>query len=288
MSNALDDKCEVNMGRRGNILSTLNKMAIEAERTERSKQREEARRQRAIQQYKKELAKKRKENAKQKGYKLSTLEDTNRMNGFLRDYVFYQFFALENEFEDLTDKQIIEITPTKKKFQAEYKANNLPKMEEKEENIGIKPSIDISNMFYLIVFILIILLIFGFRSVIKNNDYEENNNYVQKKVIIPIEEPIYEEKTEIEPWNESSNILKAPNTQKAYKYYKSPEQIKNEQKERKRQEKFEKKFQKQTEKIEKRIQKQEAKNIKKQEKAQKKQEKELNKQAKKNKKKDKE
>lgn len=226
--------------------------------------------------YEKELAKERKERARKKGYKISTLEDTNRINGYLKDYVFYQFFALKYELNDLTEEQLKEITPKKRKFQAEWRVNNLPKIKEKEETQNVVPKENTKNfIFFFGVFIslLIICSIISFFNVSSSEEQPQNTKvYKQKDVVIPVKKPVIEEQPKTEE-TQSFNTQQEEkplyqrqqryNVLPNYQYYKSPADIKAEEKARKKQEKqaekAEKKWKKAEKKAAKKLLKQEKK-----------------------------
>ena len=234
------------------------------------------RQQRYYAQLEKERAKERKEKAKKKGYKISTLEDANRINGYIRDYVFYQFFALKDELKELTDEQLKDITPAKKKFQAEWRVNNLPKIKEKEETQNVVPKENTENfIFFFGVFIslLIICSIISFFNVLSSEEHPQNTKvYKQKDVVIPVKKPVIEEQQEIEE-TQSFNTQQEEkplyqrqqryNVLSNYQYYKSPADIKAEEKARKKQEKqaekAEKKWKKAEKKAAKKLLKQEKK-----------------------------
>lgn len=260
----------------------LNQLALQEEKEQRARLREYQKQQKAKLLQEKEKAKQRKSNAQKKNYKISTIEDNNRINGFINDYIFYQFFALDDELQALDSEFIKEITPVKKKFIAEWRAAEPPEIHLKQEieNRGeIKNHSDFS--FAVIVFLFLslfvsalIALFDGFRML----EREPEEILPQIEISAPPKTeynsmPLieYQEPEPPEPAEYKAHPAAIPHS--VIYLNKSIEELRAEDAARKKQEKAEKRFKKQTEKIEKRIQKLERKAEKKQLKQQKKQEK---------------
>lgn len=212
-------------------------------------------------------------------------KDFDRTNAILKDYIFYQFFALDDELDDLTDEQLDEIIYDKKNTVVEWRADNIPVMELRPTNEEpLYENRSNKNIIGWIVVVAIwIFLYFFLYNIIFDTPQENKKPVKQTSQHANVEhkpvqsEPVYEENTY---YNSSSY---------SHNDYKNVELSEEDlRRVNKANERYERSLEKHNKKMERKAEKQEQKLAKRALKEEKKELKKQHKEAKKNKKKDKE
>ena len=111
------------------VIRFLNAVARDIERAEKERVREEKRRQKIIQKKQNALIQMRKNKAKQSGYcfesdVISKQNNNLRIEGMLKDYIFWQYFAIDYDMADLSEElkeKIKEITCEGTNWKAEWR-----------------------------------------------------------------------------------------------------------------------------------------------------------------------
>ena len=121
------------------LMNSMVRLADEIDRQERKNQRQKlSEAKRSLREEKKRksiISKSRKELAKLRGYIFENkdikikYQNEKRISGDLKDYIYYQFFALPGEQkEDLPQEQLNEIIIDDYETKAEWRANDIPKI----------------------------------------------------------------------------------------------------------------------------------------------------------------